>query len=112
VNHTRTPPTPGEVNPSASVEALTAEAASSAAASQQRGVVAHARLLRRGPDKLDPAAWRAFLTKLVEKIVVRPASLELHPVLPAQVPSQRSNQASSSSSTLARAEIGSFSSSW
>jgi len=63
-------------------------------------------------DKLDRAAWRAFLTKLVEKIVVQPAGLELHLVLPTQVPSQRSNQASSNSKTLARAEIGSFSSSW
>ena len=113
MNHTPTPPTPGEVNPSASVEALTAEAASSAAASQQRGVVAHARLLRRGPDKLDPAAWRAFLTKLVEKIVVGPTELEVHLVLPAaQVASQRSNQASRSSSTRAAAGFGSFSSSW
>ena len=113
MNRTRTPPTPGEVNPSASVEALTAEAASSAAAaSPATSVVAHARLLPRGLDKLDPAAWRAFLTKLVEKIVVQPAGLELQLVLPAQVPNQRSNQASRSSSTLARAEISSFSSSW
>ena len=98
------------------IEALTAEATSAAAAaSQQRGVVAHARLLRRGLDKLDPAAWRAFLIKLVDKIVVQPTGLELHLVLSgAQVEagSQRSNQSSSSASTLARAEIGSFRSSW
>ena len=79
---------------------------------REQHLSAHARLLRRSLDKLDPAAWRAFLTKLVEKIVVQPAGLELHLVLPAQVRSQRSNQASRSSSTLVRAEIGSFSSSW
>ncbi len=96
------------------VEALTADATSSAAAaSQQRGVVAHARLLRRGLDKLEPAAWRAFLVKLVDKIVVQPTGLEVHLVIPtAQAESQRSNQSSSSASTLVRAEIGSFSSSW
>lgn len=93
---------------------LTAEATSSAVtASKQRAVVAHAKLLRRGLDRLDVEGWRDFLVKLVEKIVVQPTTLELHLLIPsAQVASQRSNQASSNSSTLARAEIGSFSSSW
>ena len=43
-----------------------------------------------GHDALDAADWRAFLTKLVEKIVVGPTELEVHLVLPAaQVASQR-----------------------
>jgi hypothetical protein len=93
---------------------LTAEAASSsAAASRQKAVLAHAKLLRRGLDALDDAGWRAFLSRLVDKIVVGPTALELHLVLPAaQVASQRSNQESSTSTTVSRAGFGSLSSSW
>jgi len=95
------------------VAELKAEAAlGAAAASTQRVVLAHARLLRAGVDRLDDEQWRAFLVKLVEKIVVGPDALELHLVLPTTQASQRSNQASSKASTLARSGGLSFSSSW
>ena len=93
---------------------LNAEAASSrAAASKQKAVLAHAKLLRRGLDDLAPADWRNLLSKLIDKIVVGPTALDLHLVLPAaQAASQRSNHASSNSSTFAAAGFGSFNSSW
>ena len=93
---------------------LNAEAASSrAAASKQKAMLAHAKLLRRGLDDLAPADWRNFLSKLIDEIVVGPTALDPHLVLPAaQAASQRSNHASSNSSTLAAAGFGSFSSSW
>jgi hypothetical protein len=92
-------------------ELRTEAASSAAAASTQRAVLAHAKLLRRGLGKLNETQWRDFLVKLVEKIVVGPDGLEVHLVLPTQV-SQRSNQASNRATTLARSGGGSFSSSW